>query len=71
MLKNIDAYEIQTYQQNRYPLLFVDMITDAVPGKYAKGYKNFSYNEWFFPVHFTVRQEFSALLTSAVSRSST
>lgn len=52
MLKNIDAYEIQTYQQNRYPLLFVDMITDAVPGKYAKGYKNFSYNEWFFPAHF-------------------
>lgn len=36
MLKNIDAYEIQTYQQDRYPLLFVDMITDAVPGKYAK-----------------------------------
>ena len=21
-------------------------------GKYAKGYKNFTYNEWFFPAHF-------------------
>lgn len=52
MLKNINAYEIQQYQQNRYPLLFVDMITEAVPGKYAKGFKNFSYNEWFFPAHF-------------------
>lgn len=51
-LENIDAYEIQQYQQNRYPLLFVDVITEAVPGKYAKGYKNFSYNEWFFPAHF-------------------
>ena len=51
-LKNIGAYEIQEYQQNRYPLLFVDMITEVEPGKYAKGYKNFSYNEWFFPAHF-------------------
>ena len=49
---NIDAYQIQEYQQNRYPLLFVDKITEAEPGKYAKGYKNFSYNEWFFPAHF-------------------
>ena len=23
-----------------------------MPGKYAKGYKNFTYNEWFFPAHF-------------------
>ncbi len=49
---DLDAYEIQQYQQNRYPLLFVDKITEAVPGKYAKGYKNFSFNEWFFPAHF-------------------
>lgn len=52
LLRNIDAYEIQQYQQNRYPLLFVDMIEEAEPGKYAKGYKNFTYNEWFFPAHF-------------------
>lgn len=52
ILRNIDAYEIQKYQQNRYPLLFVDMITEAEPGKYAKGFKNFTYNEWFFPAHF-------------------
>lgn len=52
ILKNIDAYKVQEYQQNRYPLLFVDMITEAVPGKYAKGFKNFTYNEWFFPAHF-------------------
>lgn len=51
-LYNLDAYQIQQYQQNRYPLLFVDKITEAAPGEYAKGYKNFSYNEWFFPAHF-------------------
>lgn len=52
ILQNIDAYEIQQYQQNRYPCFFVDFITEAIPGKYAKGFKNFTFNEWFFPAHF-------------------
>lgn len=52
VLYNINAYDIQKYQQNRYPLLFVDMITEACPKKYAKGFKNFTYNEWYFPAHF-------------------
>lgn len=51
-LINMDAYEIQKYQQNRYPLLFVDFLEYIMPGKYAKGFKNFTYNEWFFPAHF-------------------
>ena len=51
-LKNLDAKEIQEYQQNRYPCFFLDMVAEAVPGKYAKGFKNYSYNEWFFPCHF-------------------
>lgn len=50
--KNMDAFEIQKFQQNRYPLLFIDYVEEAVAGKSAKGYKNFSYNEWFFPAHF-------------------
>ena len=50
--KILNAYDIQQFQQNRYPLLFVDEITDYVPGKYAKGNKSFTYNEWFFPAHF-------------------
>lgn len=53
ILYNLDAYEIQQYQQNRYPCLFVDYIKKVVPGKYAEGFKNFSYNEWFFPAHFS------------------
>lgn len=52
LLKNIDTYEIQQYQQNRYPLFFVDRIIEVLPGKYAHGYKNFTFNEWFFPAHF-------------------
>ncbi len=52
IIKKIDAFEIQQYQQNRYPCLFIDYVEEAVPGKSAKGYKNWSYNEWFFPNHF-------------------
>ncbi len=51
-LVDLDVMQIQEYQQNRFPCLFVDRITEAVPGKYAKGYKNFTFNEWFFPAHF-------------------
>jgi len=35
-------------QNNRYPMLFLDRVTECVPGQYAKGYKLFSYNEWYF-----------------------
>ena len=52
ILKNLDAIEIQKYQQNRYPCFFVDFIEEVVIGKSAKGYKNFTFNEWFFPAHF-------------------
>lgn len=52
VLKNLDPIEIQKYQQNRFPCFFLDCITEAVPGKSARGYKCFTYNEWFFPAHF-------------------
>ena len=52
VLRDLDVSQIQQYQQNRYPCLFVDRITEVIPGKTAKGYKNFSFNEWFFPAHF-------------------
>lgn len=51
-LVNLNAFEIQQYQQNRYPLLFIDYVEEAIPGKSAKGHKNFSFNEWYFPAHF-------------------
>ena len=51
IIKKIDAFEIQQYQQNRYPCLFIDYVEEAVPGKSAKGYKNWSYNEWLSLIH--------------------
>ena len=52
ILNNLDAIEIQKYQQNRYPCFFIDFIEEIIIGKSAKGYKNFTFNEWFFPAHF-------------------
>lgn len=51
-LQNLDATAIMQYQQNRYPLLFIDFVSEAIPGHSAKGRKNFTFNEWFFPAHF-------------------
>jgi 3-hydroxyacyl-[acyl-carrier-protein] dehydratase len=49
---SLDVIEIQEYQKNRYPYLFIDRITECVPGKYAKGFKNLTIDEWFFPPHY-------------------
>jgi 3-hydroxymyristoyl/3-hydroxydecanoyl-(acyl carrier protein) dehydratases len=52
IIKNLSVHDIQQYQQNRYPVLFLDFVEEAVPGKSAKGHKNFTFNEWYFPAHF-------------------
>jgi 3-hydroxymyristoyl/3-hydroxydecanoyl-(acyl carrier protein) dehydratases len=49
---SLNGIELQKYQVNRYPLLMVDYVTDVLPGEYAKGYKNITNNEWYFPNHF-------------------
>lgn len=49
---SFDACELQKYEPNRYPFLFIDRVTECVPGEYAKGYKNLTNNEWFFPHHY-------------------
>lgn len=50
--KSLDALELQQYQPNRYPFLMIDYVTEVIPGVSAKGYKNLTNNEWYFPVHF-------------------
>ena len=49
---SLDAHQLQEYQPNRYPFLMIDCVTKVKPGKFAEGFKNFSNNEWFFPIHF-------------------
>lgn len=49
---SLDAVQLQQYQPNVYPFLLIDRVTEVCPGKYAKGFKNLTNNEWFFPGHF-------------------
>lgn len=48
----LESQELQKYLPNRYPYFMIDRATEVVPGVSAKGYKNLTANEWFFPVHF-------------------
>lgn len=59
---SMDCVEIQKYQQNRYPYLFLDHVTQIQPGKFAKGYKHYTVNEWFFPVHYPTMPNVPGLL---------
>ena len=47
-----DAMDILKLIPHRYPFLLVDRITECVPGEYAIGYKNLTWNEPFFQGHF-------------------
>lgn len=49
---SFDTMQIMDMIPHRYPFLLVDRITECVPGKYAKGYKNLTMNEGFFQGHF-------------------
>lgn len=49
---SLNCNELLKYQPNRYPFLMIDHVDEVVPGKYAKGHKNLTMNEWYFPVHF-------------------
>lgn len=49
---SLNSEELKEYQPNRYPFLMIDYVTEVEPGKFAKGYKNLTNNEWYFPVHF-------------------
>ncbi|MFA5266010.1 MAG: 3-hydroxyacyl-ACP dehydratase FabZ [Opitutaceae bacterium] len=49
---SLNSIQLQEYQPNRYPFLMIDYVDWVVPGKSAKGYKNLTLNEWYFPMHF-------------------
>ena len=51
-LKDLGPIEIQACMKNRYPFFMLDRITEVQCSHWAKGYKNFTNNEWFFQGHF-------------------
>ena len=52
----LDYSEILEMLPHRYPFLLVDRITECIPGKYSKGYKNVTFNEPFFQGLFRIIQ---------------
>lgn len=53
ILKNLSTLEAQKYEpQNNFPCFYVDFVEELCPGKYVKGIKNYTYNEWYMPAHF-------------------
>lgn len=48
----LDIKQIMEIIPHRQPFLLIDHVTDMVPGKLIKGYKNVSYNEPYFAGHF-------------------
>ena len=47
----LDKEKILEYQKNKPPYLMIDFADKVIPGKSAKGYKDFKEDEWFFKVH--------------------
>ena len=59
---SLDIIQIMEMIPHRYPFLLVDRITECVPGKYSKGYKNLTMNEEFFQGHFPNNPIFPGVL---------
>jgi len=51
-LQKLNKREIENILPHRDPFLFVDEITDVVPGEYANGLKHVSGDEYYFKGHF-------------------
>ena len=50
-MMKLNKEQILEYQQNRPPYLMIDFAEEVIPGKSAKGYKDFKEDEWFFKIH--------------------
>jgi 3-hydroxyacyl-[acyl-carrier-protein] dehydratase len=48
----LNINEIKEILPHRAPFLLIDKIEEIIPGEMATGYKNVTYNEYFFQGHF-------------------
>jgi 3-hydroxyacyl-[acyl-carrier-protein] dehydratase len=51
-LNKLNKKEIEQIIPHRTPFLFIDEITDYIPGEYAKGIKYVDKDEYYFKGHF-------------------
>jgi len=47
----LDLNGIHDFQQNRKPYLMIDAADEIIPGISAKGYKDLTWDDWWFKVH--------------------
>ena len=47
----LNKSEILNFQKNRDEFLMFDEVTEVIPGKSARGYKNLNEDLWFFKLH--------------------
>ncbi len=52
MANALTTTEIMKIIPHRHPFLLIDRVEDYEPGQYCIGYKNFTYDEYFFRGHF-------------------
>jgi len=52
MANSLTTTEIMKIIPHRHPFLLIDRVEDYEPGQYCIGYKNFTYDEYFFRGHF-------------------
>ena len=48
---SLNKKQIEEYQKNKDPYLFIDFVDNVIPGVSIEGYKDLSVKEWFFKVH--------------------
>ena len=48
---SLNKKQIEEYQKNKDPYLFIDFVDNVIPGDSIEGYKNLNLKEWFFRVH--------------------
>ena len=48
----MELYQVAQLLRRSYPMLLLDGVTSVEAGLRCEAFKNVTYNEWFFPVHF-------------------
>ncbi len=51
-MTTMNIAEIQALIPNRYPIYFIDKVTEMIPGEHVTAIKNVTINEEFFQGHF-------------------
>ncbi|MFD2670777.1 3-hydroxyacyl-ACP dehydratase FabZ [Marinicrinis sediminis] len=67
--EGMEELDVLSVLPHRYPFVMVDRITARQSGKWVKGLKNVTHNEWFFQGHFPDKPVMpGVLITEAIAQ---